>query len=62
APPPGGPPPGPPAPAGPGQGQSLPPYSGPIEQPAPGQLPHAQAPVLSGPGPIGPPTQGGGGR
>jgi phospholipid/cholesterol/gamma-HCH transport system substrate-binding protein len=60
APPPGGPPPGPPAPAGPGQGQSLPPPSGPIEQPAPGQLPPAQAPVLSGPGPISPPDEGGG--
>ena len=55
APPPGGPPPGPPAPAGPGQGRSLPPQSGPIEQPAPGQIPQAQSPVLSGPGPIGPP-------
>jgi phospholipid/cholesterol/gamma-HCH transport system substrate-binding protein len=61
APPPGGPPPGPPAPAGPGQGQSLTPPSG-AEQPAPGQLPLTQSPVLSGPGPIGPPTQGGGGR
>jgi phospholipid/cholesterol/gamma-HCH transport system substrate-binding protein len=61
APPPGGPPPGPPALPGPGQGQSLTPPSG-VEQPAPGQLPNAQSPVLSGPGPIGPPTQGGGGR
>ena len=60
APPPGGPPPGPPAPARPGQGQSLPPPSGPIEQPAPGQLPPAQAPVLNGPGPISPPDEGGG--
>jgi phospholipid/cholesterol/gamma-HCH transport system substrate-binding protein len=60
APPPGGPPPGPPAPASPGQGQSLPPPSGPIEQPAPGQLPPAQAPVLNGPGPISPPDEGGG--
>jgi phospholipid/cholesterol/gamma-HCH transport system substrate-binding protein len=55
APPPGGPPPGPPAPAGPGQGQSIPPPSGPVEQPAPGQIPPTQPPVLSGPGPIGPP-------
>ena len=60
APPPGGPPPGPPALPGPGQGPLTPPSG--IEQPAPGQLPHAQSPVLSGPGPIGPPTQGGGGR
>jgi phospholipid/cholesterol/gamma-HCH transport system substrate-binding protein len=60
APPPGGPPPGPPAPSGPGQGQSLPPSSGPAEQPAPGQLPTTQAPVLNGPGPIVPPKPGGG--
>jgi phospholipid/cholesterol/gamma-HCH transport system substrate-binding protein len=60
APPPGGPPPGPPAPAAPGPGQSLPPPSGPIEQPAPGQLPPAQPPVLNGPGPISPPDEGGG--
>ncbi|BBY39989.1 Mce family protein Mce3C [Mycobacterium mantenii] len=60
APPPGGPPPGPPAPLGPGQGQSQPPPSGPIEQPAPGQVPPAQAPVLNGPGPINPPDEGGG--
>jgi phospholipid/cholesterol/gamma-HCH transport system substrate-binding protein len=60
APPPGGPPPGLPAPAAPGPGQSLPPSSGPIEQPAPGQLPHDQSPVLNGPGPIVPPAQGGG--
>jgi len=61
APPPGGPPPGPPALPRPGQGRSLTPPSG-VEQPAPGQLPQAQSPVLSGPGPIGPPppTQGGG--
>jgi phospholipid/cholesterol/gamma-HCH transport system substrate-binding protein len=60
APPPGGPPPGPPAPAAPGPGQSLPPPSGPIEQPAPGQLPPAQPPVLGGPGPISPTDEGGG--
>jgi phospholipid/cholesterol/gamma-HCH transport system substrate-binding protein len=60
APPPGGPPPGPPAPAAPGPGQSLPPPSGPIEQPAPGQLPPAQPPVLNGPGPISPTDEGGG--
>jgi phospholipid/cholesterol/gamma-HCH transport system substrate-binding protein len=64
APPPGGPPPGPPAPAGPGGGQSLPPPSGPVEQPAPGQLPPNQPPVLTGPGPMssppGPPAEGGG--
>jgi phospholipid/cholesterol/gamma-HCH transport system substrate-binding protein len=60
APPPGGPPPGPPALPGPGEGQSLPPSSGPIEQPAPGQLPSVQSPVLSGPGPMSPPAQGGG--
>lgn len=59
APPPGGPPPGPPAPAGPGQGQSLTPPSG-AQQPAPGQLPHEQSPVLNGTGPIKPPAQGGG--
>jgi phospholipid/cholesterol/gamma-HCH transport system substrate-binding protein len=42
APPPGGPPPGPPAPAAPGQGQSRPAPSGPVEQRAPGQVPPAQ--------------------
>jgi phospholipid/cholesterol/gamma-HCH transport system substrate-binding protein len=42
APPPGGPPPGPPAQAGPGQGQSRPSPSGPVEQRAPGQVPPAQ--------------------
>jgi phospholipid/cholesterol/gamma-HCH transport system substrate-binding protein len=61
APPPGGPPPGPPALAGPGQGKSLTPPTG-AEQPAPGQLPPTQSPVLSGPGPIGPPPTPGGGR
>jgi phospholipid/cholesterol/gamma-HCH transport system substrate-binding protein len=56
APPPGGPPPGPPAPpAGPGEGESIPPPSGPVEQPAPGQLPPTQPPVLEGPGPVSPP-------
>lgn len=54
APPPGGPPPGPPAPPGPGEGQSIPP-GGHAEQPAPGQVPPSQPPVLNGPGPIGPP-------
>jgi phospholipid/cholesterol/gamma-HCH transport system substrate-binding protein len=62
APPPGGPPPGPPAliPAGPSQ--NMPPPSGPIQQPAPGQVPPAQPPVLNGPGPAGPPPAQGGGR
>jgi phospholipid/cholesterol/gamma-HCH transport system substrate-binding protein len=55
APPPGGPPPGPPAPPGPGEGQSIPSPSGPVEQPAPGQIPPTQPPVLGGPGPIGAP-------
>jgi phospholipid/cholesterol/gamma-HCH transport system substrate-binding protein len=59
APPPGGPQPGPPAP-GPGPGNSL---VGPVEQPAPGQIPPGQAPVFApnesfGPRP-GPPAQGG---
>lgn len=54
APPPGGPPPGPPAPPGPGEGQSMP-SGGPIGQPAPGQIPPSQPPVLNGPGPIGAP-------
>jgi phospholipid/cholesterol/gamma-HCH transport system substrate-binding protein len=55
APPPGGPPPGPPAliPAGPSQ--NMPPPRGAVQQPAPGQLPPAQPPVLNGPGPAGPP-------
>jgi phospholipid/cholesterol/gamma-HCH transport system substrate-binding protein len=53
APPPGGPPPGPPAPPGPGEGQSIPPQSVPVEQPAPGQIPPTQPPVLGGSGPIG---------
>lgn len=59
APPPGGPPPGPPALAGPGQGQSLTSPGGAVEQPAPGQLPATQAPVLNGPGPISPLDEGG---
>jgi phospholipid/cholesterol/gamma-HCH transport system substrate-binding protein len=60
APPPGGPPPGPPAPGPPNQ-QSSQSGSGPLQQPAPGQLPPSQLPVLSGPGQLGPqPTQGGG--
>jgi phospholipid/cholesterol/gamma-HCH transport system substrate-binding protein len=64
APPPGGPPPGPPAPAPPDQQSIMP--GGPIQQPAPGQIPPSQPPVLSGPGPVGPPpgpprpVQGGG--
>ncbi|BBZ70314.1 MCE family protein [Mycobacterium paraseoulense] len=66
APPPGGPPPGPPALAGPGEGQSAPPSSVPVEQPAPGQVPPVQPPVQAGPGPIDTPpgtpqqTEGGG--
>jgi phospholipid/cholesterol/gamma-HCH transport system substrate-binding protein len=65
APPPGGPPPGPPAVSPPNQ-QSIMPPSGPLQQPAPGQIPPSQPPVLSGPGPFGPPrgpaqpAQGGG--
>lgn len=55
APPPGGPPPGPPAPPGAGQGQSIAPPSGPVQQPAPGQIPPSQPPVLGGAGPIGAP-------
>ncbi|EUA51583.1 hypothetical protein I552_2524 [Mycobacterium xenopi 3993] len=47
APPPGGPPPDPGA-AGPGEGQSIPPQSVPVEQPAPGQIPPTQPPVLGG--------------
>src|ERR1700721_2619998 len=39
APPPGGPPPGPPVPARLGEGQSIPPSTGPVEQPAPGLQP-----------------------
>lgn len=59
-PPPGGPPPGPPAPGPPNQ-QSSQAGSGPLQLPAPGQLPPSQAPVLPGPGQLGPqPTQGGG--
>jgi phospholipid/cholesterol/gamma-HCH transport system substrate-binding protein len=51
APPPGGPPPGPPAVNPPGHGQpALPP--GPVERPAPGQIPVTQPPVLQGTGPI----------
>jgi phospholipid/cholesterol/gamma-HCH transport system substrate-binding protein len=62
APPPGGPPPGPPAP-GPGPGNSV---LGPIEEPAPGQIPPGQSPVLAprasvGPRP-GPPQPGEGGQ
>ncbi|MGO9154488.1 MCE family protein [Mycobacterium sp.] len=57
APPPGGPPPGPPAPAAPGQATRQP--SGQVEQPAPGQIPSTQSPVLGGPRPMGP-AQGGG--
>jgi phospholipid/cholesterol/gamma-HCH transport system substrate-binding protein len=62
APPPGGAPPGPP-PAGPGPGNAA---VGPIEQPAPGQIPPNQSPVLSpresfGPRP-GPPQPGAGGQ
>ena len=57
APPPGGPPPGPPAPVAPGPGQSIQPSSVPIEQPAPGQVPQTQAPVLGGQGPM-QPTEG----
>jgi phospholipid/cholesterol/gamma-HCH transport system substrate-binding protein len=64
APPPGGPPPGPPALTPPGPGQSMPPPSAPVGQPAPGQIPSTQPPVLRGPGPIGPPppqpAEGGG--
>ncbi|BBZ15590.1 MCE family protein [Mycobacterium branderi] len=65
APPPGGPPPGPPAQTPPGPGQSIMPPKGPIEYPAPGQIPPNQPPVVGGPGPFGPPpgpapAQGGG--
>jgi phospholipid/cholesterol/gamma-HCH transport system substrate-binding protein len=59
APPPGGPPPGPP-PLSPPNQQSDQSPPGPIQQPAPGQLPPSQPPVLPGPGQLGPqPTQGG---
>jgi phospholipid/cholesterol/gamma-HCH transport system substrate-binding protein len=62
APPPGGPPPGPPAP-GPGPGNAS---VGPVQEPAPGQIPPGQAPVLApsesfGPRP-GPPPPAEGGR
>src|SRR6202022_518100 len=62
APPPGGPPPGPPAQQPSDPNASTPPTPRRVFVPAPGQLPQAQSPVLSGPGPIGPPTQGAGGR
>jgi phospholipid/cholesterol/gamma-HCH transport system substrate-binding protein len=57
APPPGGPPPGPPALPAPVTGPA-----GPIEQPAPGQIPPTQPPVLGGPGPASPPPAAGGAR
>ncbi len=53
APSPGGPPPGPPL----GPGPAAPPPFGPVEQPAPGQLPPNQPPVLE-PGAVGPPQSG----
>ncbi len=61
APPPGGPPPGPPAP-GPGPGNAS---VGPVQEPAPGQIPPGQAPVLApresfGPRPGSPPPAEGG--
>jgi phospholipid/cholesterol/gamma-HCH transport system substrate-binding protein len=59
APPPGGPPPGPPLLGPPNQRSDQSP-PGPVQQPAPGQLPPSQPPVLQGPGQLGPqPTQGG---
>ena len=63
APPPGGPPPGPPA-LGPPNERSSQSAPGPLQMPAPGQLPAGQAPVLAGPGQIqvGPQTTQGGGR
>jgi phospholipid/cholesterol/gamma-HCH transport system substrate-binding protein len=64
APPPGGPQPGPPALTPPGPAQSTPTPPGPIEVPAPGQIPAAQPPVVNGPGPVAlppaPPAAGGG--
>ncbi|MCV7102723.1 MCE family protein [Mycobacterium palustre] len=61
APPPGGPPPGPPAP-GPGPGNAS---SGPVEEPAPGQIPPGRSPVVAPdesfgprPGPPSPPPGG----
>lgn len=61
APAPGGPPPGPPAqiPSGPHANSSPP---GPLELPAPGQVPPSQSPVLPGPGQLAPPPSQGGAR
>jgi len=61
APPPGGPPPGPPAQLSPDQHTNpTPPAT--LQLPAPGQLPPNQAPILQGPGQVGPPPTQGGGR
>jgi len=58
---PGGPPPGPPATTPPGPQHSAPPPSGPVEQPAPGEIPPGQAAPLQGPAPITAPQSPAGG-
>jgi phospholipid/cholesterol/gamma-HCH transport system substrate-binding protein len=58
--PPGGPPPGPPAVTTPGPAQNVPTPPGPIELPAPGQIPAVQPPVMNGPGSPGSPPRSAG--